>query len=391
MLRRNLGRAGFRWNWPFLALCALLPPGAVIAFQSDSDPPAQSPNAGGEQEVVIKREALKLTDPKTYQVSLSLKPGRLLVLTAPIDGYVRTVSAKSPQKINQQAEAFRLDDRRSELILKRAKGALEAAKIERKIAQSKGDPDQLALAEARLESAQADVDLAELELDRLIIRAPFTGEIDRVQVVEGQFVRAGAPLATLSDSSRLVVEVPVERSAAVPGGTIEIKVEETAVKAKVEAVSALAAQFDALRELAISPASAIVSIDNASGKFSAGQTVYAELIPLAPVTLVPTVAISNVPDGNRKLQILRENVVRDLTVRILGKVGTDDLFVSGRFVDGDEVIVSSTRVLADGTPLRAVAGSAAGSVRGASSGQGGGSRADSAPAAGGARKPSAGF
>jgi hypothetical protein len=85
------------------------------------------------------------------------------------------------------------------------------------------------------------------------------------------------------------------------------------------------------------------------------------------------------------LQVLRENVVRDLNVRILGKVGTDDLYVSGRFVNGDEVIVSSTRALADGTPLRAIAAGAAGS------GQGAGSHPDSAPAAGGARKPSAGF
>lgn len=385
MLRRGFPKTGFSLFAPFIALAALVPPGVLIAFQGNTDAPPEKTNSTSEQEVVIKREALKLTEPKTYQVPLSLKPGRFLILTAPVDGLVRTVSVKPSQKLNQQSEAFRLDDRRSELLLKRANGALEAAKIEKKIAQSKGDPDQLALAEARLEAAQADVDLAQLELDRLVIRAPFTGEIDRVQVVEGQFVRAGAPLATLSDSSRLVVEIPVERSTATLGGTIDIKVEETSVKAKVEAVSALAAQFDALRELTISPASAIVGIDNVSGKFSAGQTVYAELIPLAPVTLVPTVAISNVPDGNRKLQVLRENVVRDLNVRILGKVGTDDLYVSGRFVNGDEVIVSSTRALADGTPLRAIAAGAAGS------GQGAGSHPDSAPAAGGARKPSAGF
>jgi RND family efflux transporter MFP subunit len=385
MLRRGFRKTGFSLFSPFIALAALVPAGVVIAFQGNTDPPPEKTASTGEQEVVIKREALKLTDPGTYQVSLSLKPGRLLVLTAPVDGLVRTVSVKSPQKVNQQSEAFRLDDRRSELLLKRAKGGLEAARIEKKIAQSKGDPDQLALADARLEAAQADVELAQLELDRLVIRAPFTGEIDRVLVVEGEFVRAGAPLATLSDSSKLVVEVPVERSSATPGGTIDIKVEETAVKAKVEAVSALAAQFDALRELAISPASAIVGIDNAGGKFSAGQTVYADLIPRAPVTLVPTVAISNVPDGNRKVQVLRENVVRDLTVRILGKVGTDDLYVSGRFIDGDEVIVSSTRALADGTPLRAIAAGAAGSGHGTLA------HPESAPAAGGARKPSTGF
>jgi hypothetical protein len=62
-----------------------------------------------------------------------------------------------------------------------------------------------------------------------------------------------------------------------------------------------------------------------------------------------------VPDGNRKVKVLRDNVIRDVIVRILAKVGTESVFVSARFNEGDEVILSSSRELADGTPLRAVA------------------------------------
>jgi multidrug efflux pump subunit AcrA (membrane-fusion protein) len=351
-------------------------PSHTAAFQSES----------GEQEVVIKRESLRLTDPKIYRVSLHLEAARSLVLTAPEDGVVRTVTARPRQKLKQQSEAIRFDDRRAALVLRRAKANLQAAQLEKKIAQGKGDADQVALAEARIESAQAGADLAQLDADRLIVRAPFNGEIERVFVAEGQFVRAGERLATLIDPSKLTVEVPVDRSAAIPGNTIEIKVEETAVKAKVEAILPLAPQFDPLRELAVSPASAVVSIDNAAGSFSGGQTVYAELVPLAPVTQVPALAVGNVPDGNRKVQVLRDNVVRDLTVRILGKVGTDSVFVSGRFSEGDEVIVSSTRSLADGTPLRALA---AGPV--AAQGKVSGRRIDAVPSGGESKKPSIGF
>jgi len=169
-------------------------------------------------------------------------------------------------------------------------------------------------------------------------------------------VRAGEKLATLIDTSRLVVEVPVERSAAAAGGAVDVKVEETPLKAKVESVLALSARFDPLRELTVSPASALVSVDNSAGKFFAGQTVFCDLIPLAPVALVPSSSISNIADGNRKVQVLRDNVVRNLPIRILAKVGTESVFVSGRFNEGDEVIVSSSRgELADGTPLRALA------------------------------------
>jgi multidrug efflux pump subunit AcrA (membrane-fusion protein) len=187
-----------------------------------------------------------------------------------------------------------------------------------------------------------------------------------VYVVEGQFVRAGEKLATLIDSSKLQVEVPVERSAAAPGSSIDIKVEETPLKARVETVIALSPRFDALRELLISPASALVTIENGAGKFFAGQTVYSDLIPLTPVAVVPSASIANVPDreGNRKVQVLRENVIRNLNVKILTKVGTDSVFVSGRFNEGDEVIVSSSRELADGTPLRALAAGSSASAGG---------------------------
>jgi len=334
-------------------------PLVVRAVQEDDASKADP----AEMEVVLKREALKLTDPRTYRVSMHLDAVRTVELTAPVDGYVRTVSAKSGQKLKAQGELLRLDDTKAALLLKRAKANLHAFQIEKKLAQARNDADQLALAEARVEAAQAEADVAQFDAEQLVIRGPFNGEIQRMDVVEGQFVRAGERLATLIDPSRLQVEVPVDRAAQAPGSNgeikpgsnVDIKVEETLVKARVESIVALAEKFDPLRELTVSPASALVSVDNSAGKYFAGQTVYSELIPLAPVAVVPSDCISNAAEGKRKVQVLRDNVIRDLAVRILAKVGTDSVFVSGRFNDGDEVIVNSSRQLTDGTPLRALA------------------------------------
>jgi multidrug efflux system membrane fusion protein len=359
-------------------------PALGVAFQEDDEK-----KDAAEQEVVIKREVLKLTDPRTYKASMHLDAVRMLDLTAPADGYIRTISVKPGQKLKAQGEAVRLDDARAAIVVKRARANVQAAQIEKKMAQTKSDPDLTALAEARLESAQADLELAQLEAEQLIVRGSFNGEIQRVYVVEGQFIRAGEKLATLVDSSRLQVEVPVERGSATVGSSIDIKVEEAQVKARVESVTALSPRFDALRELTVSPASAVVSIDNAGGKFAAGQTVYSDLIPLSPVALVPAGCISNVADGGRKVKVLRDNVIRDLVVRILAKVGTESVFVSGRFNDGDEVIVSSSRELADGTPLRALA------ARPSAAADGSGKRALNSPGAGAVpqsgKKPPTGF
>lgn len=340
-------------------------PAIVAAFQEAEDPSKKE----GEQEVVIKREVLKLTDPRTYKVSLHLAAVRSVDLTAPTDGYIRNVAAKAGQRLKAQSEAVRLDDARAALVQKKARANLAAAQAEKQIAQSKNDADQKALAEARFEAAQAEVDLAQFDAEQLVVRVPFNGEIQRMDVVDGQFVRAGDKLGTVIDASRLTVEVPVERGSAAVGSNIDIKVEEATIKARVDSVAALAARFDALRELTVSPASAVVSIDNAAGKFFAGQTVYAELIPLSPVAMVPAGCISNVADGSRKVQVLRDNVVRNLVVKILAKVGTESVFVSGRFNDGDEVIVSTSRELADGTPLRALAAGASPTAGGTSAGK----------------------
>ncbi len=333
-----------------LAATVLAAPAIVMAIQDD--------DAGAEVEVVIKREAIKLTDPRTYQVSMHLEAVKTVEFTAPADGTVRTVTAKRGLKLKKEGEAFRLDDTRAGLILKRARAVVQAAQIEKKLAQAKNDSDLTALAEARLEAAQADADLAEFDEKQMVVRGPFNGEIQRVDVVEGQFVRAGEKLGVLIDPAKLWVEVPVERANAAPGATIDIKVEDTVVKAKVESVTALAEKFDSLRELTVSPASAVVSIDNSAGKLAAGQTVYSDLIPLAPVALVSSASVSNGSEGNRKVKVLRDNIIRDVQARILAKVGTESVFVSGRFNEGDEVIVYSSRDLVDGTPLRALAAGA---------------------------------
>jgi len=58
------------------------------------------------------------------------------------------------------------------------------------------------------------------------------------------------------------------------------------------------------------------------------------------------------PNGQRKVQVLRELVVRDLPVTLMGSVGVERVFVSGPFADGDEVIYESSHLLADGFPLK---------------------------------------
>ena len=312
-----------------------------------------------EQEVVLRREALDLRDPAEFRIPLSLSANRTVELVAPVDGVVRVVSATPGSALRDKAEVIRLDDARAQLILKRTAALHKAAQVEKQIAQGRGDGPALNLADARLEAAQAELELANFDADQLIVRAPFAGDLERLYVVEGEFVRAGQKLARLSDASQLVAEVPAERSLGAPGGTATLTVEGRDLPARIEALLPLPDDLAVVRELIASPVLARLKLDNPQGQFKVGQTVNSPWLPREPVCVVPVSAVANLPDGRRRVQVLRDSVIRNLSVRILGKVSEELVNVAGRFGPGDELIVASSRELADGTPLKAVVAEAA--------------------------------
>lgn len=304
------------------------------------------------QQVIVRREAVQLLPPDGYRIRLSLESAKAVDLVAPSDGIVRVISAREGEAVREKTEVIRLDDSRQQLVVRRAKARLKAAQAEK----SQADGARLAMYEARVDEAEADVALATYDSDLTIIRTPFGGTLERLRVAEGEFVKAGQKLARLVDASQLQVEAPVDRSLVQVGGQMEIQVEGNAVVAKVQALLPLEERFDAVSQLVESPAQALLRIENGAGKLRPGQTVQSLLLPRDPVTAVSVAAVGNQPDGTRRVQVLRDGVVRNLPVQVHGRAGGDAVFVSGRFGATDEVIVTTTRELADGTPLRALTG-----------------------------------
>jgi multidrug efflux pump subunit AcrA (membrane-fusion protein) len=68
------------------------------------------------------------------------------------------------------------------------------------------DPKDLAVAQARLENAQAALAAAKAQLEDLELRAPFAGTVSEVNVRLGEWVNPGQPLVVLADLAHLQVE-----------------------------------------------------------------------------------------------------------------------------------------------------------------------------------------
>tara|TARA_R110002095_G_scaffold125950_1_gene109169 strand:- start:1248 stop:2378 length:1131 start_codon:yes stop_codon:yes gene_type:complete len=311
--------------------------------------PLPAQDAGGPpQTVSIQREAIALRHPRDYYVPLNLKPVRSLTISSPIDGIVHAIDIKPGDKPNSKTVLVRLDASIPQAEVALAQAALEVASQEQKTATGK----DAAIAKAKVELAEAELKIATLRLDQTNIRAPFEGEIFRVFAAPGAFVRAGEPLLELGDTSKLQVEIPLQREQAQKGTSINLSVEEQAAQATVDQVLPLAPQFEKLRDLANSITSAVVVLNNNSNQFRPGQSVHVALIPRYPIAEIPTVSVMNTPEGERKIQIVRENVIRDLAPQILGQIGPERLFVAAAFNKDDEIIVSSSQPLPDGTQVQ---------------------------------------
>ncbi len=361
-VRMNHALRAFLGTAATTALALQLGAGAASAQFGTAPPAAPAGKPAEGKPAIIERAPLILRDSSKFQIPLKLDAAKSVHVAARIDGVVATVLTKLGDRVQAQAEVARLESQERQLELTRAQAALRAAQAERTVNAGSG----AAIAEARVEEAKAAVDLAALRLDFCLLRTPLTGLVTKVHVTEGQFVKAGDPLVTVVDPTLLRVEVPVDSSTVSAGGTASILVEDQTLSGTVEAVVPLSDRFEPLRDLFVSISSGILTLDNAGGRLRVGQTAYSPMIPRQAVTEVPTSTISNTGDGERRVQVIRDGIVRDIRVQLLGQQGDEYVFVSGRFGPADELVLKSSEVLLDGARVVAADGAAAPGAAGGS-------------------------
>lgn len=301
----------------------------------------------------VESAPLELIQPDRFRVAGGFEPIRRVTIVATDDGTAQAVSVKPGDLVRERQELVVLD--RAEALANLKIAEAEAKERQAALAgQPRGAPPE-AIAHARLEAAQARVDLAQLALERRVLKAPFAGQVLDVLISGGQFVTKGTVLAELADVSSLKALVPVERDRARPGAALALESEGRTVTGKVQALVPLPESFAALRELAGSWSAAWVVVDNAEAAgLVAGQRVVSPFAPTAPIAVVPSRAIRRGPSGtaSANLQLVRNEHVATVPVRVLGDTGPERTQVMGAFRAGDTVIVESSVALADGTFLR---------------------------------------
>lgn len=157
-----------------------------------------------------------------------------IAVATPLSGTIKQIFVKIGQKVETGTPLFSLDDRDvlasirvRESQVAQAKVALleaerqfavyEAAKLGIGVSKDLYITRELAVSKARaaLELANAELSAAKTTLDRMVIKAPITGEILQIKTRPGEFAAAqqlATPLMLMGDTSRFAVRVDIDEN-----------------------------------------------------------------------------------------------------------------------------------------------------------------------------------
>lgn len=125
-------------------------------------------------------------------------------------GYLQEVFAGEGQIIKQGQPMFKIMPNVYQVDLLKAQAEAKTVQLEYENTKALAEknivsPNELALGKAKLDKANAEVQLAQTHLNFTNINAPFTGIMDHLLVRKGSLLDEGDLLTTLSDNSRMWV------------------------------------------------------------------------------------------------------------------------------------------------------------------------------------------
>jgi RND family efflux transporter MFP subunit len=163
-----------------------------------------------------------------YMLSPWTRDGRVradvVPVAADVSGLVSDVFVHDNQRVKKGEPLFRIDQKRFELALQTAKAEVASREAaldqgQRDLARSKAlatvavtqqkyeqDQSSVAVQQAALDTAHADLDVAKLNLDRSTVIAPVNGIVTNFGLLPGRYVTAGAPIMAIIDSDTFRVE-----------------------------------------------------------------------------------------------------------------------------------------------------------------------------------------
>ncbi len=302
--------------------------GGTKSYESDQDAETQvAPRASVRVRHQVAEEVTR-----NIIVNGRTAPARVVELNAETDGRVIKVGAERGNRFESGDVIVQLDERDRRARLAQAEATVKQRQLEFEArARLKGDSyvseAQLQEADALLEAANAELTRAQLDIDYMLIRAPFDGALQERHVEVGDFVKLGDPVATIVDERTLIVRASVaeyEAHFVTKGGpgSSRLATGQT-VHGTIRYVAPVA--DEATRTFNVE-----LEIDNMDGELKAGIT--AELIIPAETLYAQKVSPSLLTlddDGNLGIKTVNESGIVEFHKADVAMSSSEGVWIAG--------------------------------------------------------------
>lgn len=246
-------------------------------------------------------------------------------------------------------------------ILRRdlARSQLEAARQQLSLIEVGPRAEDLRMARAQVEQAEAgygaavaSLELANVQLQNAVIRAPFAGRIAELPATRGEYVAPGVKVAVLYDDRALEVEVTVgERDLRLvrAGRPVTVRPETAPATRLAGTVRAIQPTADPLSR----SAKVRIALTGAPASLLPGTSVRAELLVerRENVLVVPSAAIRQ--NGRPEVVVVKNGTASVRTV-LLGLQHHHIVQVINGVAEGELVVTLGPETLRDGQPVSVV-------------------------------------
>lgn len=343
----------------------------ALACAGGGDDEAAADAAKKKDPVAVSTAAATTRDvPRTLRVTGNLVAVDDADVAAEAAGAVEKVLADRGDVVAANAPLLALDTTTASLQAKEAAASVAAAEAQVKLAEAEctraralSEAGGLSTAERdrvltqceqgarQLEAARARKALADTNLSRATVRAPFAGVVAERLVSPGEYVTPGRTVVKLvaTDPLRLELSVPERVASEVRvGAALRFEVTDpvgVVVEAKVDRVSP--ALRDRTRDLVVE-----ASVPNPDGKLRPNSFAVARLeLGTVPAVTVPLAAVKEQGDTARVF-VVKDGVAEERVVE-LGERLSDAVEVRRGVAEGELVVHPIPEGLADGAPLAA--------------------------------------
>ncbi|QJX47738.1 efflux RND transporter periplasmic adaptor subunit [Hymenobacter taeanensis] len=276
-------------------------------------------------------------------------------------GYLQKIYVDEGQHVQQGQLMFQIMPMVYKAELQKSKAEASYVNLEYQNTKQLADKNvvsknELALAQAKLDKANAEVGLAKTHLDFTTIRAPFSGMMDHFQARLGSLVDEGDLLTTLSDNSKMWVYFNVPEAEYLSYKAHARNEDETKVNLKMAnnevfqypgVVQTIEADFNnETGNIAFR-----ATFPNPKGLLRNGETGSVLMtVPLKNALIIPQKATFEVLEKKFVYVVDKNNVVHQKEVTVASEM-PQLYIISGGLAASDKIMLEGIRKVKDGDKI----------------------------------------